>query len=62
MNPKQQRAYEESLRAHKKALSLAYKLGGGRLNDPPRRSQDRAADALRKILRERGSVLDGGER
>ncbi len=39
MTDNQKRAYEASLKAHKKACSLAYKLGGGRLNDPPKRKE-----------------------
>lgn len=30
-------AYEESLRRHRKSVALAYKLTGGRLNEPPKR-------------------------
>lgn len=36
-DPRLQRAHEASLKNHKRAAALAYKLTGGRLNDPPKR-------------------------
>lgn len=47
----QRRVYEASLREHRRAGALAYKLVGGRLNDPPRRrTVDLPTEELRKRL------------
>jgi hypothetical protein len=48
----QRRAYEASLKEHRRAAALSYKLTGGRLNDQPRRKVD-LAGALEKIRRDR---------
>jgi hypothetical protein len=47
MTDNQRRAYEASLKIHKKACSLAYKLGGGRLNDPPKRKEAKEAKEVK---------------
>jgi hypothetical protein len=46
MTPAQRRAYETSLRESRRTAVLAYKLGGGRLNDPPRRRVKRGLITL----------------